>query len=118
MSDPNWVTGVTQCKYLAIDGDFMYVTQGDNTISRIQISTQVLTLNWISGLSSPTGIVINGDYMYVGNQGTNIITKIQISTATIVDANWATGLSSPNSLVISGGYIYMLQMDSRIQLVE
>ena len=108
MSDPNWITGVNLSNYLAIDGDFMYLTQLNNTISKIQISTQALTLNWISsGLAVPTGIVINGDYMYVGNQGTETIFKIQISTATIVDASWATGLNSPNSLVISNGYIYV-----------
>ena len=96
---------------IAIDSnnEFMYVANlSGNTISKIVISSGLVTTFVSTGLNGPLGIAIdsNNKFMYVANFFGNTISKIVILTPAVV-TTFATGFINPFGIAIDSTNKYM-----------
>jgi hypothetical protein len=106
-----WVTGVAAF-WILINGNTMYVTCSDGTITKILMvgdSVGTVTNSWATGLENPNGLVIYGNYLYAANgAGSTSITQINLANGATVLQNWI----DPNqferfhSLVVKGNFMY------------
>ena len=80
------------------------------TLLTINLNAQVTDVLTI-GLAQPTGLAISGNSLFIGEEGSNKISKIDISLAVPVKTDVVTGVASPDGLAISGTTLYIAEYD-------
>jgi hypothetical protein len=109
---------------LTTDGTFIYATNQNSTITKIQISNGFTWDSYIwatlpSGVR-PSASVINGGYLYTANSGDNTVSKIFLLNTVLnpvsglpdkpdpsmINNAWLSSIPTPNAFLIHGGYIY------------
>jgi hypothetical protein len=103
--------------YLIIHDDFMYVSNYDGVISKIQMSNPSnINNNWITIGTNiyATDLAIIGNYLYVAytdNNNTNpnngFIGQYNLSDGSVVNATFISGLYNPWGLLVNGNYLYV-----------
>jgi DNA-binding beta-propeller fold protein YncE len=73
----------------------------------------------VTGLSSPYSIVLEGNELYVAEYGSNEISKVDISAATLRALDVVTGLSGPVDIVFHGTDLYVAEYsDNKISKTD
>jgi DNA-binding beta-propeller fold protein YncE len=127
LDNPSWATSVQGLWGpfgIATNNGYLYVTNADDTISKILISNpNTYTASWATstqGLNGPRGIAIDNGYLYVTNNYDSTISKILISNPNTYTASWATstqGLNDPRGIAIDNGYLYVTNADDTISKI-
>jgi len=111
-SSTPWITNTNDWPwYMAVYGNYMYVTCDDNdsTIQRIDMTSPTPSLTkWISKLAGPAGLTIYGNYMYVACINNGTIQQIDMTSQNPTPTPFVSGLFHPISLAVYGNYMYVL----------
>ena len=103
-------------KQIAISGDQLYVTEGNNTIgfateNGLDSGVTPLPARYVFFIAfqQPFGLAFDVDTLYIGEQGNNRILKSNIKSSESRDNPdvVATGLSDPSFLRINGDSLYI-----------
>lgn len=123
---------------ITVLGNYLYVTDTQNTIRKIEIASgRVSTIAGSKGLTGstngigssarfndPRGIITDGTFLYIADSGNNMIRKLNLSTnevSTVAGApaaGYADGVGSiarfnfPFNLTSDGTYLYVIDGDN------
>jgi hypothetical protein len=116
VADNNWKTGLNFPFGLAIDGLYIYCTNGSNNVTNNGVIAKIrldapngpnTNLNWATVTSFPIRLAIDSVNQYIYCSNGNRISKINLTGSPVTDNNWLTsGVSNPNGLVINAGFLY------------
>ncbi len=91
---------------LQADTYLLVVNEGDETIDRVNLDTNVTDASWIGdNFSYPKDIETYGGYAYVADYANNQIDRINLMTK-VVDNGWAS-VTHPYRLATDGSYLYV-----------
>lgn len=95
---------------LALNGDFLYVTDlGANNVVVVDTTTYTV-VNRIDVGSAPAAVAVSGNRVYVANAGSGTVSVIDTTTNTIVET--VPVGSNPNAIVASGNHAYVVNATS------
>jgi hypothetical protein len=101
------LTGLTNPRGLAINGDDLYITEiGTAKILKIDLSqTNPTPVEVVTGLDVPRELVINGNFLYVSES--NRISKVDISsTLPTTRQDFFNGANQPQGMLVYNNYLY------------
>lgn len=98
---------------ITIYNNIMYISnRGNNTISKLNLSTNTPIWNWVS-VTDPINTLVYGDYLYIGSYTGNAVYKIDLREVTPSPVNIYT-LTAATAPIQLNGYLYVLSYNGGI----
>ena len=137
-----------QPRGITSDGDYLYVTDANNKIRKIELATGVVStiaggssstgvdgIGTEANFSSPHGITVLGDYLYVADTYNHKIRKVEIATGVVTTLAGYVGNSAtrgdidgagadarfnnPSGIATDGTYLYVADTyNNKIRKIE